>query len=102
MRKRQPDNRIHPGNLGMVTLGNRRFVINLRSGVPFNACIEESSQGALRCWASHNWLDDRAATIVGRYANETPKGSFIWKDEVKRGSRACTKGGHELFRVIFP
>jgi len=101
MYRRQPDNRVHPENLGMMILNGQRFVINLRPGVPFNACVEEFD-GSLRCWASHNWLDNRAAIVVDGYANKTESGAFIWKDEVKRGPVACVKGDHKLFRVIFP
>ncbi len=101
MRRRQPDNRIHPENLGMMFLNGKRFVINLRPGVPFNACIEEFD-GSLRCWASHNWLDQRAATVVDGYATPGESGSFLWNDDVKRGPRVGIKGDHELFKVIFP
>jgi len=101
MRRRQPDNRIHPENLGMMILGDKRFVINLRPGVPFNACIEEFD-GSLRCWASHNWLDNRAAMVVDGYATKTEGGSFTWNNNVKRGRFVCIKGDHELFKVIFP
>lgn len=101
MRRRQPDSRIHSGNLGMVILNGKRFVINLRPGLPFNACIEEID-GALRCWASHRWLDSRAAMIVDGYATKTDGGSFVWNDDVKRGPFVCIKGDHELFKVIFP
>ena len=102
MKRRQPDNRIHPGNLGMMILNGRRFVINLRPGVPINACIEEDRNGSLHCWASHKWLDNRAATIVDGHATKTETGAFTWNDEVKRGPLACIKGDHELFKVIFP
>ena len=101
MRRRQPDNRIHPDNLGMMILNDQRFVINLRPGVPFNACVEEFA-GGLRCWASHNWLDNRAAAVVDGFATATEGGSFVWKDEVKRGPVACVKGDHKLYKVIFP
>ncbi len=101
MRRRQPDNRIHPENLGMMFLNGKRFVINLRPGVPFNACIEEF-QDSLRCWASHHWLDNRAAGVIEGYAALSEGGSFTWNDDVKRGPMACTKGGHKLYKVIFP
>ena len=102
MRRRQPDDRIHPGNLGMMIMGNTRFVVNLRPGVPFNACIEEFRDGALRCWASHAFLNDRAAGIVDKHATQTAKDAFVWNDEVKKGRLASTKGGHQLFKVILP
>ena len=101
MRRRQPDNRVHPENLGMMVLNGQRFVINLRPGVPFNACIEEFD-GALRCWASHNWLDNRAAMVVDGYATKTDTGAFVWNDDVKRGPVVCVKGDHKLYKVVFP
>ena len=101
MRRRQPDDRIHPENLGMVAMNGKRFVINLRYGVPFNACIEEFD-GSLRCWASYNWLDRRAAMLVDGCATKTNSGAFVWNDNIRLGSIACTKGGHDLYRVIFP
>jgi len=101
MRRRQPDNRIHPDNLGMMFLNGKRFVINLRAGVPFNACIEEF-QGSLRCWASYHWLDNRAAMVVDGNATKTEKDSFVWNDNVKRGAMACVKGNHKLYKIILP
>ncbi len=101
MQRRQPDSRIHPGNLGMMFLNDRRFVISLRPGFPFNACIEEVD-GQLRCWASHKWLDQRAALIVDNFATKTEGGSYVWNDDVKRGPFVCIKGDHELFKVAFP
>jgi hypothetical protein len=101
MHRRQPDNRIHPENLGMVLINGKRFVVNLRPGVPFNACIEEFD-GALRCWASQNWLDRRASTIVDGFAEKTESGAFVWGDEVKRGPMVGLKGDHPLFKVVFP
>ena len=98
--RRQPDNRVHPENLGMMILNGKRFVINLRPGVPFNACIEEFKD-SLRCWASYNWLDNRAAMIVDGYATKTETGAFTWNEDVKRGRVACVKGDHKLFKVIF-
>ncbi len=101
MRRRQPDNRIHPENLGMVILNGKRFVINLQPGVPFNACIEEFKD-SLRCWASHSWLDNRATTMVDGHAAKSDNGSFTWNDDVKQGPVAGVKGDHKLYRVIFP
>ncbi len=102
VRNRQPDERIHPGNLGMMIMGDKRFVVNLRPGVPFNACVEEFRNGGLRCWASYAWLNDRAAGLVKRHATKTEKGAFTWNEGVRRGRRFTIKGGHELFKVIFP
>ena len=101
MRKRQPDNRIHFENLGMVTLGGKRFVVNLGPGVPFNACIE-NFKGSLRCWASHRWLDSRAADLVDHFATETDGNAYIWRDEVIQGPVACIKGDRALYTVTFP
>ncbi len=95
------DSRIHPRDLGMVTISGKRYVINLRPGVPFNACIEEHG-GALRCWASHNYLDRRATSIVEGFSTTSLDGAHVWDREVKRGRFACTKGDHEIYRVIFP
>jgi hypothetical protein len=99
--RRQPDNRVHPENLGMMILNGKRFVVNLRPGVPFNACIEEYD-GFLRCWASQNPLDQRAAIIMEGYATKTDGGAFVWNDGVKRGPVACVKGDRPLYRVVFP
>jgi len=85
----------------MMILNGQRFVINLRPGVPFNACIEEVD-GCLRCWASYHPLTPEAADMVARHATQTETGAFTWNDEVKRGPLACIKGDHELFKVIFP
>lgn len=116
MRRLQPDNRIHPEDLGMLFMNDKKFVINLRRGVPFNACVEEVG-GALRCWASHRWLDDRAAKIVENFATKTDGGSYVWNEDVKRGSLVCSKADlvrtkgdselpkairHGMFKVIFP
>lgn len=100
MQRRQPDDRIRPENLGMVTLNGKRFVINLCLGVPFNACIEEF-RGFLRCWASYNWLNRSAASLVDGHATQTGTGAFVWNNNV-RFSRVSSKGGHDLYRVIFP
>lgn len=101
MYQRQPDNRIRLGDLGMMILNGKRFVVNLRPGVPFNACIEEFD-GNLRCWASHEWLDTRAAMIVDRLATKTKTGTFVWNDDVRPGPVVCIKGGRRLYRAIFP
>lgn len=101
MRKRQPDNRIRPENLDMMVLKGKRFVINLRLGVPFNACIEDLDS-VLRCWASKDWLDERAALVVDSFATKTQRGSYLWNENVKRGPFVCIKGGYDLFRVVFP
>lgn len=99
--RRQPDDRIHPDNLGMMILDGKRFVVNLRPGVPFNACIEQYD-GSLRCWASHNWLDNRAAGVVDGHATQTEGNAFVWKENIRRGPVACVKGDRPLYRVIFP
>jgi hypothetical protein len=85
MRRRQPDNRIHRWELGSWTPvgGTKRFVVNLRRGVPYNACVETFRNGALRCWASHNWLDNEAAAFVRDNATQTDKGAFVWDEGVK-------------------
>ena len=86
MRRRQPDNRIHRHELGSFTptVGGRRFVVNLRPGVPRNACIEEFREGSLRCWASHTWLDDKSADFVRANATYNPdNNSFVWNEGVK-------------------
>ena len=86
MRTRQPDSRIHKDELGSFTPGNKnsRFVVNLRQGAPRNACIEESRDGPLRCWATHTWLDDEAAEFVRANAtfNES-QNSFSWNDGIR-------------------
>lgn len=82
MRRRQPDSRIRKHELGSFTLGGKRFVVNLRPGVPRNACIEEFD-GSLRCWASHKWLDDRAAEFVLKNATPTDNNAFIWNKGVR-------------------
>ncbi len=84
--RRQPDNRIHKHELGSFTPGGvgRRFVVNLRQGVPRNACVEEFRDGTLRCWASHTWLDDDAADYVRDNASfDAEKNSFTWNEGVK-------------------
>jgi hypothetical protein len=101
MRKRQPDNRIKRENLGVAIMSGKRFVVNTRPGVPFNACIEEAG-GSLRCWASHRWLDDRAALAVVEHATKTETGAFLWNKGVKLGSVACVKGDQRLYKVILP
>ena len=84
MRKRQPDTRIHKHELGSFTHRGKRFVVNLRPGVPRNACIEEFRKGGLRCWASHTWLDDKAADFVRTNATfNLDKNSFVWKNGVR-------------------
>lgn len=80
--RRQPDHRIHMRDLGVLDLNGKRFVINLRPGVPFNACIEEF-KGSLRCWASHNWLDDEAAAFVRNNATPTDNNAFVWNEGVR-------------------
>ena len=86
MRRRQPDNRIHKHELGSFTpkVGGKRFVVNLRQGVPRNALVEEFRNGALRCWASHTWLDNSAADYVRSNATFSSKNnSFIWNEGVR-------------------
>lgn len=104
MRRRQPDNRIHRWELGSWTPtgGTKRFVVNLRRGVPYNACVETFRDGTLRCWASHSWLDDEAAAFVLANATPTGKNAFSWNDNVKQGRQARVKGDHELHEVISP
>lgn len=103
MSRRQFDNRVHKHELGMLILGDgKRLVVNLRPGVPFNAVVEQFRNGSLRCWASHAFLDDRAASVVRYNAEEASSNSFVWKDNVKQGTRACVKGGRDLFRVELP
>ena len=101
MRYRQPDRRIQPRDLGMMALNGQRFVINLRPGVPFNACIEEFD-GSLRCWASYKQLTQEAADLVARHATQTKSGAFLWNDDVRRDRFRCHKGDHDLFQVVFP
>lgn len=89
MRRRQPDNRIRKYELGSFTMNGKRFVVNLRPGVPRNACIEQFGD-ALRCWASHRWLDDEAADFVRENSVQTENNAFVWKEgvrvkEVRRG-----------------
>lgn len=84
MRQRQPDHRIHKHELGSFTSGTTKFVVNLRPGVPRNACIEEFRDGTLRCWASHTWLDDEAATFVRDNSTFRPEqNSFVWNAGMK-------------------
>lgn len=78
----QPDERIKRHELGSFTLGGKKFVVNLRPGVPRNACIEEF-RGALRCWASHTWLNDEAAAFVRENAVLTEQNAFVWKPGVR-------------------
>lgn len=78
----QPDNRLRVGDLGSFTINGRRFVVNLRPGVPRNACIEEFD-GALRCWASHTWLTPDAADFVRANAVPTDGNAFAWKPGVR-------------------
>jgi hypothetical protein len=101
MQRRQPDERVNPTNLGMMTLNGNRFVINLRPGVPWNACVEEF-RNKLRCWASHAWLDQEAADVVDEYATKTENGNFVWNDNIERGPIACVKAGHSLYKMIVP
>lgn len=83
-KRRQPDHRIHKYELGSFTMNGKRFVVNLRPGVPRNACIEEFRNGGLRCWASHNWLDDEAAEFVRANATFNQESNhFVWNDGVK-------------------
>jgi len=86
MYQRQPDDRIHVKNLGSFTPDGKgkRFVINLKQGVPRNACIEKDRDGVLRCWASHSWLDEEAAAYVRENATFNPEGnSFCWNEGVR-------------------
>ena len=101
MRKRQPDNRIKRENLGVAIMSGKRFVVNTRPGVPFNACVEEDA-GVLRCWASHRWLDDDASEVVEKHATKTETGAFLWDDKVKLGPVACIKSDQKLYRAILP
>ena len=101
MRYRQIDRRIQPHDLGMMVLNDQRFVVNLRPGVPFNACIEEFD-GYLRCWASYRVLTQAAADLVSQHAAQTKSGAFVWTDEVRRDKFRCQKGDHDLFQVVFP
>lgn len=79
---RQPDNRIHKHELGSFTCNGQRFVVNLRRGVPRNACVEEF-RGKLRCWASRTWLDGQAARFVRQNAEFLEgNNAFVWKDGV--------------------
>lgn len=82
MSRRQPDNRIRASELGSLSLNGKRFVVNLRPGVPRNACIEEVN-GLLRCWASHRWLDDEAAAFVRENSVKTENNAFVWKEGVR-------------------
>ncbi|MBD3426386.1 MAG: hypothetical protein GF409_04035 [Candidatus Omnitrophica bacterium] len=82
MRRRQPDPRIKRDELGSFTMNGKRFVVNLRPGVPRNACIEEF-RGDLRCWASHTWLTDEAAAFVRNNATQTENNAFVWLDKVR-------------------
>jgi hypothetical protein len=84
--RRQRDDRIHKRDLGSFTpdKGDVRFVINLRPGVPKNACIEQFRDGTLRCWASHTWLDDDAAEFVRDNTTfDSDRNSFTWNEGVK-------------------
>ncbi len=84
MRQRQPDSRIHKHELGLLNLDGQRFVVNLRRGVPFNSCVEKFRNGSLRCWASHNYLDDEAADFVRENSTFNPDtNSFVWNEGVK-------------------
>lgn len=83
MRRRQPDTRIRKHELGSFTHNGKRFVVNLRPGVPRNACIEVFRNGALRCWASHTWLDDEAAQFVRDNSIPTRNNAFVWNEGVK-------------------
>lgn len=79
----QPDIRIHKRDLASFIIGGKRFVVNGRPGVPRNACVEEFD-GALRCWASHQWLDDEAAAYVKAHATYLPENNaFAWKPGVR-------------------
>ncbi|MFW9998092.1 MAG: hypothetical protein ACFFD4_38980 [Candidatus Odinarchaeota archaeon] len=56
--------------------------MNLRRGVPRNACVEEF-RGKLRCWASRTWLDGQAARFVRQNAEFLEgNNAFVWKDGV--------------------
>lgn len=80
--KPQPDSRIRKYELGSFTLEGKKFVVNLRPGVPRNACIEEFD-GGLRCWASHTWLDNDAAAFVRENSVPTKNNAFVWKPGVR-------------------
>ena len=86
----QPDPRIRKENLGAFFIKGKRYVVNANPGVPRNACVEEFD-GALRCWASHQWLDDSAADFIRQNATYLPdNNAFIWKvgvrvPEVRKG-----------------
>ena len=80
----QPDQRIHKFELGSFTNNGKRFVVNLRPGVPRNACIERINENSLRCWASHTFLDHKAAKFVEEHAVFNPeRNHFTWKEGVK-------------------
>lgn len=84
MRQRQPDYRIHKHELGSFTCRGTKFVVNLRPGVPRNACIEKFRDGTLRCWASHTHLDDEAAEFVRENSTfRSEQNSFVWNEGVK-------------------
>jgi len=82
MRRRQPDRRIRVRDLGSFTINGKRYVVNLRPGVPRNACIEEYD-GGLRCWASRTWLDDEAAAFVRDNSEPASHNKFIWNKGIR-------------------
>lgn len=83
MRRYQFNDRIRRHELGSFTVNGKRFVVNLRPGVPRNACIEESRNGSLRCWASHKLLDREAVQFIRENAVWTENNAFVWKDGIK-------------------
>ena len=91
MRRRQPDPRIRKHELASWTHGGKRFVVNLRPGVPRNACVEEFREGSLRCWASRTWLDDDATEFVRANSTQTENNSFVWNEGVR--VRESRRGG---------
>lgn len=79
----QPDPRIGKRDLGAWFHDGKRYVVNARPGVPRNACVEQFDS-ALRCWASHQWLDDEAANYVRANATYSPEqNAFLWKVGVR-------------------
>ena len=87
MPKPQPDPRIRIEDLGVFSLGGRRFVLHDRRGCPRNAVVEQF-QGTLRCWACHTPLNQEAAEYVrgNAHPKDEPQGekdydAFVWNDD---------------------
>jgi len=86
------NHKIHKHELGSFSINGKRFVVNMQPGVPRNACIEETVDGNLRCWASHTGLDRRAADFVRANATFNPaRNHFTWNDGVR--VRETYRGG---------